>query len=122
MASVKKLHYRLADSIRFNNVGVPSEGLSKKYYEMHPHKGLKHVDAPIHFESVNRIFMDSGYKTAPENSILFHFRLFDWLSWPYAGKIIMKDCQEFVDSKVDIIKSVNTVCIVYGGGNNEQMS
>lgn len=121
MSKVTKLHYRLADSIRFNNVGTPSEAISREYYKVHPHEGLKQVDAPIYYETIYSVFTNSKYKFCPENSILFHFRLYDWLSWPYAGKVMIEDCKKFVDSHVDTIKKVSMVCILYGGcGNNDK--
>lgn len=117
----KKLHYRLADSIRFNNVGLPKEALSRKYYEKHPKEGIKKLEEPIHFDTLYNVINESEYQSTPSNSILFHFRLFDWLSWPHAGKVLIDDCLKIVKDNQILITNMDCVCIVYGGcGNNEE--
>ena len=122
---IKRLNYRLGDSIRINNVGnLPKDCFAHKYYSNSKIKDkLKpqvRKTVPIDYEILYDIVADSQYKECPKKSILFHLRLYDWITWRNSGKLTLEDYESFIDKHKDLLQNVDNVLLLYGGCNKNK--
>lgn len=117
---IKYLNYRLADSIRLNNIpNLPKDCFAHKYYSKINEKlkvpGRNKVT--IDYETLYDIVIHSHHKECPKKSILFHLRLYDWIHWHRAGKLTLEDYERFIDKHKDLLQNVDNVLLLYGGCN-----
>jgi len=111
------LSYRFGDSIRHNNVPLNKGTFAHQYYNSIMVISKPTQRAPgnnIQFDVLRNIVLNSQYKTCPDNSMLIHLRLFDWISWPWAGKIQLEEYLEFIEKKKELIQNLDKILILYG--------
>lgn len=129
--NIKLLNYRLGDSVRFlygTNYVPPQNSIAFNYYNKinpnkdkpeFPHKkGTSYL--PRHYKTLYNVVMEADYIVCPKNSMLFHLRLYDWFDWPYAGKSSMKDYEDFIEKKKDLISNIDNIFLLYGGCNKNK--
>ena len=104
--------YRLGDSIRHNNVGIPKGSFSELYYSR------KNKTMHIDFDTLYECVINNSLPSAPKKSLVIHLRLFDWITWPHAGKCQLDDYIHFFENNKDLIEQMEHVFILYGCTNN----
>lgn len=107
------MNYRLGDSIRFNNVPIISNSFSDLYYK-------DKRDIRFDFELLYKIIINSDYLACPKNSMVFHFRLFDWIDWPNGKSIELSSFERFFKNYEQKISQMDKIFLLYGGTNKNK--